>query len=721
MTSRKTNQGHSTSTAEVQPYGTQSLLESDSFPVKELARLAKREGQRPKPIYQAHRWFARRRGSQFRGILIGLHLNPDEDGKFWNSYESDDQIYDEQVIIDPFLGGGTSLVEASRLGARVIGIDIDPVPTVISRFQLEAADLSPLDDSLKELKSSVGANIRPYHRTLDEGNEEREVLYHFWVQVTQCRNCETEIEVHPHHQLAYDTSDGKQWAFCRHCQRVQELSIDREVLVCDPCDRRTTIDAGSLRSGSILCLDCRAEESLADNSDRRNGPPQWRLFAQQYLIRNGPGPRQVDRVYKRAKPLDYETYREAERELSRKVDSNDDFIPTRKIPTEGRSDSRPILHGFEYYSQLFNKRQLLHLSQLARELNSMERSPRRRALALAFSEHLTTNNMLVGYAFGYERTSPLFSYQSFRHITRPVEVNPWLHNIGRGTYPNAVSKINRAIRAASEPTDVLPNGETRVSDVPIGTGGPVSDELKVSNDSSVITARSSEDLSEIPDNSVDFVITDPPYGDNISYSELSDFYLAWHQLLGIAPGRYSNSDSQAPLQENLSASGRTHESLRSFKEGLTQIFSEMNRLLTREGRLVFTFRHIDYRPWEALANALHDSGFHVTHTLPMRGEGSGGLKNHPGTIKWDAVLTCCPRDPPIPKAELSLSSDSINRVESRISRWTRRLTEDELEFTEQDAVNLTRAFLVQETLTDSGSFTLRNKLKHVQQDFTSIN
>ena len=56
--------------------------------------------------------------------------------------------------------------------------------------------------------------------------------------------------------------------------------------------------------------------------------------------------------------------------------------------------------------------------------------------------------MYVGYAFGYRRISPLFSIHWFRHITRPVELNPWLDRIGRGTFPNVLNKINRGIQFA---------------------------------------------------------------------------------------------------------------------------------------------------------------------------------------------------------------------------------------------------------------------------------
>jgi hypothetical protein len=75
-----------------------------------------------------------------------------------------------------------------------------------------------------------------------------------------------------------------------------------------------------------------------------------------------------------------------------------------------------------------------------------------RRLALAFSDHLTTNCMQTHYAFGWRRLAPLFSIRAYRHVTRPVEINPWLDGTGRGTFPNTVRQVQRAIEFARNPT-----------------------------------------------------------------------------------------------------------------------------------------------------------------------------------------------------------------------------------------------------------------------------
>ena len=75
------------------------------LPVEELAMLALREGWRPRPIYGAHRWFARRFGSAFRALLTAAALP--EGADFWTAYYEGTDYWYGKTVLDPFVGGGT--------------------------------------------------------------------------------------------------------------------------------------------------------------------------------------------------------------------------------------------------------------------------------------------------------------------------------------------------------------------------------------------------------------------------------------------------------------------------------------------------------------------------------------------------------------------------------------------------------------------------------------
>jgi adenine-specific DNA methylase len=615
-----------------------TLLEAGAIPIADIADLAIREGQHTNPLYRVHRWFARRLGSQFRSIVTGLSLEVHEADRFWDTFLGEVPL-DGAIVLDPFVGGGTSLVEAMRCGAYVIGYDIDPVATFITRFELEAATYDPDNEELAEICASVASQLTPFHRTTIDSQGEYEVLHHFWVECRTCCFCGTTFEIHPHFQLAFSEEKGLQWVFCKNCHEVYELPIERREIRCT-CGVRTRIAQGTLDHGKVRCPACNKVSDLADRGSDPT-PPTWRLFAQEYIERTPSG---VKRHFKKATKGDVIRYREASHLLKEIEDAKGSFAPMRQIPTDGRLDQRPLIHGIRKYRDLFNDRQLLHLTVLGKAITAAEDPRVRSILNIAFSEHLTTNCMYTAYAFGYRRVSPMFSIHSYRHITRPVEINPWLDGIGRGTFPNTLSKIAKAVAFAKTPTELDPNGGR----IPSKAGSHVymsetsANPWQTLNGSSraSICTKTSEFLTEIADATVDLILTDPPYFDNVSYSELSDFYLAWHQSLGLAEPPYNDPYLSAPIGENLALTSRTDEAIETYQERLLRILSECQRVLKRDGIFVFTYHHKDAAAWNAVGEALARSGFKCTAVLPLRGEGQGGLHSYDGTIKWDAVFVC---------------------------------------------------------------------------------
>lgn len=681
------------------PFPEWTLLETAHLPIAEIAALALREGQASNPIYRVHRWFARRLGSQFRSILTAAHLDADATERFWPTYQENFSL-NGAVTVDPFVGGGTSLVEASRCGAKVVGFDIDPVAAAITRFELSAASREDLSlDALLTPVLGVAEAVKRFHLTQLPDGREATVLHHFWVELQQCNGCNTEIEVHPHYRLAYDDGRKLQWAFCRHCHTVHELPRDQAVLTCT-CGRETEIARGPLQKGQVVCSVCGHREDLAARGQATGEPPIWRLFAQEYLE---PGTRPPVRTFKTVTELDRARYDEAALLLHQEEEARGVLAPTRNIPSEGRWDQRPLIHGITRYRQLFNERQLLHLTLLGRWVATLTDPVEQRLYATAFTEHLTTNCMYAGYAFGYRRLSPLFSIHGYRHITRPVELNPWLSGVGRGTYPNALRKIQKAVAFAKSPTSIGVVGR----DTPTRPIGPADGwvsadprEVVEGRAEAAISATSATQLSGLPDASVHLILSDPPYFDNLSYSELSDFYLAWQQALGMAEPPYDIPGSSAPILTNLAATKRSVSAIARYTRELTAVFRECRRVIRPDGLFVFTYHHRSAEAWAAVGEALARSGFHCTRVLPLRGEGQNGLHSFEGTLKWDAVMVCRPSDS---MAEQALSplvqQGAIATALDETEGYARTLEDHpEIGFKSQDKLNLAWAILTAKTV-----------------------
>lgn len=103
--------------------------------------------------------------------------------------------------MDPFAGGGTSVVEALRLGADVIGVDVDPVACAITLFASRAAEMPELSATLGHLKKHVGERLGQYYQTVTADGQQQSVLHYFWVQVVKCHSCGQPVEAHPHYRL----------------------------------------------------------------------------------------------------------------------------------------------------------------------------------------------------------------------------------------------------------------------------------------------------------------------------------------------------------------------------------------------------------------------------------------------------------------------------------------------------------------------------------------
>src|SRR5271166_2378115 len=98
--------------------GHQIVIE-ENFDVPFIAGLALREKQiqqNYRPVIAVHKWFARRPGTLFRGLLLSEFASGDLRKSFYEGHK-----LDGKRICDPFMGGGSPLLEANRLGCDVIG------------------------------------------------------------------------------------------------------------------------------------------------------------------------------------------------------------------------------------------------------------------------------------------------------------------------------------------------------------------------------------------------------------------------------------------------------------------------------------------------------------------------------------------------------------------------------------------------------------------------
>lgn len=141
----------------------------------------------------------------------------------------------------------------------------------------------------------------------------------------------------------------------------------------------------------------------------------------------------------------------------------------------------------------------------------------------------------------------------------------------------------------------------------------------------------------LPDESVDTVITDPPYGGNIQYSELTNFWAVWlPETLGI--------DGLIDSPEEIVMKRYKEGEAQKFEQLLSQVFSECHRVLKDDGWLVITFNNRDAEVWSSILRAVRHAGFHlarygITYQDPIADYARTLHQMKDGAIKGDFILS----------------------------------------------------------------------------------
>ncbi|MCL6536853.1 MAG: DUF1156 domain-containing protein [Armatimonadetes bacterium] len=608
--------------------------------------------QHYRPIYSLHKWWARRPGTLFRAIILLathpdlrdrlLRLNPLGDLDVHAPYFAPHDL-SQWVIFDPFMGGGATLIEANRMGAKVIGCDINPVAYWIVRESLKAVDLARLGACFEQLAQSAGKTIRAMYRTRCAScGADAETLYAFWVRVIPCLRCGQMTLLHKRCLLNEGLSRNRPLSasnpatvFCPHCLHLFVWS-GAQPAKCPACDATFDPYAGAYNEGYYRCA-C-SESPLSLLATIRNGARlSERLVAIEYWC-----PACRARLYKSPDADDLRLLEQIEREF-REAEPNL-ILPDQQIPL-GTSSRRWIQHGYRRYRDIFNARQLLAFNALIRAIQAIEDAEYRNCFYTVLSNMLEYNNMMTPYNYPNRKLHHLFNYHALPLTTTPVENNVWgVSEEGAGTFVNCYRRYRNAKAYGAAPFERFKDRQGQVithavSGERVGARFVASyDALTRTERAAMLFCRDSAHLPELPDQSVDLVITDPPYYDNVHYSELSNFFYAWLSRLSDAPCFQSElvpHEREAVVNQG---QGKGEE---AYLRLLTDVFRECCRVLKDDGAMYFTFHHTNPRAWWTILTAVQQGGFRIVDFFPVQSEYKVNphIRNKQA-LDMDLVLIC---------------------------------------------------------------------------------
>ncbi|MGH7962949.1 MAG: DUF1156 domain-containing protein, partial [Candidatus Binatia bacterium] len=273
--------GHSGMEGEVAATGScgPGCLEA-SFDPSFAAPLALREKQIQqsyRPIIGVHKWFARRPGTLFRNLLLAEFVDEALESSYWHGHSI------EGVIADPFMGGGTPIFEANRLGFSVVGTDINPMAHWVVRQSLVPLDLKAFSTIAESVVSAVEREVSELYRTkcLQCGLQAT-VKYFLWVKVEPCPNCGIDNDLFPGYLLAEATRHPKHVVACRTCGELNDYDHQPKRENPDSCLAcgATVFVEGPARRGRIQCRACKHDYSFPKQESLR--PPAHRMWAIEY-------------------------------------------------------------------------------------------------------------------------------------------------------------------------------------------------------------------------------------------------------------------------------------------------------------------------------------------------------------------------------------------------------------------------------------------------------
>lgn len=554
-----------------------------------------------------------------------------------------------------FAGGGTIPLEAQRLGLKAHASDLNPVAVLINKALLgippKFRNKPPISPGLaaSEIRNWEGAeglaaDVRSYGKWMrDEAKKrighlypkahlsdgsEKPVIAWIWARTVKCPNPACGIEMPLVRSWWLGKKKGKEaYIIPKLCDGKMQFSIGRDIKTAPAKE-----NDGTIGRTSALCFGCRSSVALDYiRAEGRSGRMGAQLIA---TVAQG----DRTRIYLRPTPT-----HEAAAAVERPSDA-----PDGDIATNPRWFSTPAF-GMTRFSDLFTARQLVALNTLS----NLVTETREKALddakaagmalgdrledggagAIAYADAITTYlGMAVSKTADYscslavwdplnDRPKNLFAAQAIPMVWDFPEQNPFT-DIG--------GSFHASLRIISEAFEALGNGP----------------EATVAQ-RDAIDAVAAQDL----------ITTDPPYYDNIGYSDLSDFFYVWlrRSLRQVYPDLFSTM--LVPKAEELVANPHRHngkEGAREFfEDGFREVFKRAREFALPDFPIVvyYAFKQTETAKaggtstgWETLLEGMVGSGWSVTATWPMRSErGARRISIGTNALASSIVLTLRPR------------------------------------------------------------------------------
>ena len=535
-------------------------------------------------------------------------------------------------ILDPFAGTGNLMFPAAEMGLDVTCSDYNPLAYLIEKASLEIPARSR-PGLAKDFEDAAKQIINETEKELKDFYESKHLAY-LWVWCVSCPHCLQRVPLVNQRYITKKKKIGIEFTPTK--DKNFTVSLIRGI-------SKTDGESFTQKRGKAQCISCgntisydAMTQDIAKNKDRE-------MIAIQVQRSKG-------RDYILPTKKDRKQYLDAVKHFKTKHDEfeKDNLVPNEKILASHRKRNTLWIYGIEHWNEFFSDRQLLILSTLIKKIIAFC-APRITNISdlsiyLSFLVARFVNLYSYGVTWNTGRENPVHTLTMRRPsvVFNVVEINPF--EKVSGSLRNSLDNIVKAIEFCKH------------------TNNPVTCKM--------------ESVTKPSGVKYDLIITDPPYGDDVQYGELSEFFYLWiHRALkGI-----SDLPSRAPLEEDFCESwGRLGDKKLAsmfFEAGLKKSFVAMNNKLKDDGLLVVFFAHSSVKAWNQLLTSVREGKFRVVSSYAIHTESMANPLALGKTSFMSSIVVACRK---ITGESEEFFQDIIPRVEDDIKFMIEKIPDDRL-------------------------------------------
>lgn len=591
-------------------------------------------------------------------------------------------------ILDPFAGGGAIPLEAMRLGCEATAIDINPVAWFVEKCTLDypqrlSGQKLPLpkfaqdsDEFMSEYSKGNGKGSKGKKKknqttlgipeadlawhvrawglwVLQEARRDLEKYYpiidgkptvaYLWARTVRCKNCRATI---PLLKTRWLCKKENKRALLTMQPNADKTGVEFGIWNNVPREggnaaqvkaRDKELGRGTMNRSGAWCPCCGKPGTVAmDMSDIRYEGISGKIGSiMTAVVVDG----KDGKEYRLPRSCELKAAEDAQNSVNHTFDDIPFGVPEDPTPVGGNGVSRAFSvdgYGLDKWQKLFIPRQLLALGELIRctrnsrdEMTNENYPPLwiealQAYLSIGIDRLADYNSTICNWAVNGE-----YITHTFQRYALPIkwdfcEVNP-LSGSG-GDYCSGLDWVARVIQRTS----------ISVSEAEMP---------HVINNSAILHS----------DQVFDIIITDPPYYDAIPYSDLMDFFYIWlrRTLNGLSPEiddifanplapKWDHGSKNGELIDDSNRFGGDEKlSKAAYEEGMARAFTNCQKSLTDDGRLVIVFAHKQPDAWETLVSAVIRAGFTVVASWPIQTEMSNRTRAQTSAALSSSVWLVC--------------------------------------------------------------------------------